>query len=116
MIKDSMVRELEEFKDGSDTIIKNIPNFLQPTYLMLERTFPKGISGEYYWIILYLLYEHFADENLALVMAAFSGKSIAIVSNDLYGVNQMKFDSKLLDEVKNMLDANGFEEWKKDVL
>lgn len=99
--------------DGT-VVWMEIPDFLQPTYLMLARTFPKGISEEYYWIIMYLLYEYFADENLALVMAAFSGKSIAMVSNDLYGVNQMKFNSKLLDEVKNMLDANGFEEWKKE--
>lgn len=96
--------------------LNEIPDFLQPTYSMLVRTFPKGISEEYYWIILYLLYVHFADENLALVMAAFSGKSIAMVSNDLYGVNRMKFDSKLVKEVKNMLDANGFAEWKEDVL
>ena len=101
--------------DGT-VVWMNLPDYLQSTYLMLVKTFPKGINEKYYWIILYLLYEYFADENLALVMAAFSGKSIAMVSNDIYGVNQMKFDSKLLDEVKNMLEANGFEEWKKDVL
>ena len=100
--------------EGSVKVLNEIPDFLKPTYSMLARTFPKGISEEYYWIILYLLYEYFADENLALVMAAFSGKSIAMVSNDLYGIYQMKFDSKLLDEVKNMLDANGFEVWKKE--
>ena len=101
--------------DGT-VVWMDLPDYLQSTYLMLVKTFPKGINEKYYWIILYLLYEYFADENLALVMAAFSGKSIAMVSNDIYGVNQMKFDSKLLDEVKNMLEANGFEEWKKDVL
>lgn len=91
-----------------------IPNFLQSTYSLLVQTFPNGISEEYYWIILYLLYDYIADENLAIVMSVFTGKSLAVVSNDLYGVCQMTFDSKLLDEVKNKLNANGFEEWKKE--
>lgn len=90
-----------------------IPDFLQSTYLLLVQTFPNGISVEEYWTILYLLYDHIADENLAIVMSVFTGKSLAVVSNDLYGVCQRSFDSKLLDEVKNKLNANDFEEWKE---
>ena len=78
---------------------------------MLTQAFPDGISEEYYWIILYLLYNYMADENLTLVMSFFSGKSLAIVANDIYGVSQMKFDSELLEEVKCRLGANGFDEW-----
>lgn len=91
-----------------------IPDFLQSTYLLLVQSFPDGISEKYYWAILYLLYDHMADENIAIVMSGFSGKPWATVSNDLYGVCQMKFDSGLLDEVREKLDANGFEEWKKE--
>lgn len=91
-----------------------IPNFLQSTYTMLMQAFPDRVSEEYYWAILYLLYDYFADENLAIVMSAFWGKSSAEVANDILGVCQMKLDSKLLEEVKNKLDANGFEEWKKE--
>ena len=91
-----------------------IPNFLQSAYVMLTRTFPDRVSEGYYWAILYLLYDYLADENLAIVMSAFSGKSSAEVANDVLGVCQMTFDSKLLEEVKNKLDANGFEEWKKE--
>ena len=91
-----------------------IPDYLQSTYLMLIRAFPNGINEELYWIVLYLLYDYIADENLSIVMSFFSGKSLATVSNDIYGVCQMKFDYKLLEEVKNKLDANGFDEWKKE--
>lgn len=46
-----------------------------------------------------------------LTQAFFSGKPLAIVANDIYGVSQMKFDSELLEEVKCRLGANGFDEW-----
>lgn len=91
-----------------------VPDFLQPTYLMLEQAFPDGVSEKHYWIILYLLYDYMADENLAIVMSAFSGKSWEEVTNDLYGVCHMNFAPKLLEEVKMKLDANGFEEWKEE--
>lgn len=91
-----------------------IPDYLQTTYQMLAQVFPDGISEKYYWIILFLLYDYMADENLAMVMSVVTGKSIAMVSNDLYGVCQMKLDSKILDEVKCKLDASGFEEWKNE--
>lgn len=91
-----------------------IPDYLQSTYLLLVQSFPNGISDEYYWAILYLLYDYVADENLAIVMSRFAGKSWAMVTNDLYGVCQMKFAPRLLDEVREKLDANGFEEWKRE--
>lgn len=91
-----------------------IPDYLQSTYLLLVQTFPNGISEEYYWIVLYLLYDYIADENLAMVMSLLTGKSIAEVSNDLYGVCQMMLDSRLMNEVENKLNENGFEEWKKE--
>lgn len=92
-----------------------IPDFLQSTYLLLVQSFPNGISEEYYWAILYLLYDYIADENLAIVMSEFAGKSWTMVTNDLYGVCHMKFDQGLLDEVREKLDANGFEEWKREI-
>ena len=91
-----------------------IPEYLQTTYQMLTQAFPDGIGEEYYWIILYLLYDYMADENLAIVMSVVTGKSLAMVSNDLYGVCQMKMDFRLLDEVKCKLDDSGFEEWKNE--
>ena len=91
----------------------SVPDFLQPTYLMLKHAFSDGVSEESYWIILRLLYDDMADENLAIVMSVFSGKSWEEVVNDIYRVCHMKFAPRLLEEVKTKLDASGFEEWKK---
>lgn len=90
-----------------------IPEFLKSTYIMLFETFPNGICEEYYWIILYLLYDYMADENLALVMSFFIDKPLGVIENDIYRVCKMEFDFELLDEIKSRLDKCGFEEWKK---
>ena len=48
---------------------------------MLFETFPNRICEEYYWVILYLLYEYMSDENLALVMSYFINKPLEIIVN-----------------------------------
>lgn len=90
-----------------------IPEFLESTYSMLTESFPNGIREEYYWVILYLLYDHMADENLALVMSCFTNKPLEIIANDIYKVCRMEFDSELIEEVKSRFDECGFKEWKK---
>ncbi len=92
----------------------NIPYFLKSTQEMLFQAFPKGVSEEYYWILIYLLYDYLADENLALVMSSVTGKPIEIISNDIYKVNQVALDNKTIQEVEFQLDLYGFEEWKKN--
>lgn len=81
---------------------------------MLFEAFPNGVCEEEYWIILYLMYDYMSDENLALIMSFFINKPLGIIENDIYRVCQMKFDSNLLEKVKNRLDKCGFEEWKKE--
>ncbi len=90
-----------------------IPEFLKSTYNLLFETFPDGICEQYYWVILYLLYDYMADENLALVMSYFINKPLEIIVNDIYRVSRMEFDSELIQEIKSRLDKCGFEEWKK---
>ena len=90
-----------------------IPEVLKSTYMMLYQVFPNGISEEDYWIVLYLLYDYMADENLAVVMSFFIDKPLAIIENDIYRVCQMQLDSELLDKIKSKLEQCGFEEWKK---
>lgn len=90
-----------------------IQEFLKSTYTMILEVFPDGFCEEYYWIMLYLLYDYMADENLALVMSYFTNKPLGVIVNDIYKAHQMKFDSELLDEIKNRLNKCGFEEWKK---
>lgn len=89
-------------------------DILKSTQEMLAHTFPDGMSEECYWVLLYLLYDYMADENLALVMSGFIKKTIGIIENDIYKVPQLQFDEKKVQEIKFKLDAQGFEEWKKE--
>lgn len=89
-------------------------DFFKSTQKMLFRAFPNGISEECYWVLLYLLYDYMADENLALVMSIFIKKPIGIIENDIYKACQLQFDEKIVQEIKCKLDTQGFEEWKKE--
>jgi len=91
-----------------------IPEFLKSTYIMLIEAFPNGICEEYYWVILYLLYDYISDRNLALVMSYLINKPSEIIMNDIYRVCQMEFNFKLIEEINGKLDKYGFEEWKKE--
>lgn len=89
-----------------------IPDYLKSTQAMLSQAFPDGIDEESYWALLYLLYNHICDENLALVLSTFVEKPWGVISNDIYKVNRLKIDEKIVQKVKAELDAYGFEEWK----
>lgn len=91
-----------------------IPDNLTSTLKMLLQTFPAGVSEEYYWILIYLLYDYLADENLALVMSNVTDRPVEIIANDIYKINQVTLDIKAIQEVEYMLNAHGFEEWKKN--
>ena len=75
---------------------------------------PDGISEESYWVLLYLLYDYLADENLALVMSDLVEKEMGTIENDIYKVCKMQFDDKLVHDVKSRLDAQGFKEWQEE--
>lgn len=91
-----------------------IPDNLTATLKMLLQAFPAGVSEEYYWILIYLLYDYLADENLALVMSNVTDRPVEIIANDIYKINQVTLDKKAIQEVEYMLNAHGFEEWKKN--
>ena len=91
-----------------------IPEYLKSTYNMLFGAFPDGICEEYYWVILYLLYDYMSDRNLALLMTFFVDKPLEIIMNDVYKVCYMDFNEGLLNKIKSELDRYGFEEWKKE--
>lgn len=90
-----------------------IPDFLKSTQEMLFHAFPDGIDEESYWVLLYLLYDHMCDENLALVMSSVTAKPMEIIANDIYGACHLMLDEKEVQEIKCILDMHGFEKWKK---
>ena len=107
-------RYLEESKPprGSMARLYLIPDFLQPTYIMLSKAFPSGICEAEYWGILHILYNDMADENLAIIMSVLADKPLGTITNDIYKVCQMDLDVKLVDEVKSKLNMCGYAEWK----
>lgn len=90
-----------------------IPDFLKSTQQMLVHAFPNGISEECYWVLIFLLYNHMADENLAVVMSYVVEKPLGIIANDLYKVNDLELAEKAIQEVECELNKYGFEKWKK---
>ena len=80
----------------------NIPDSLKSTLEMLSQAFPDGIGEECYWILIYLLYDHMADENLALVMSNVIDKSFEIIANDIYKVHNLDLDETAIQEVESI--------------
>lgn len=97
---------------GSDRNMK-LPEALNSTYDMLLAAFSDGISEEYYWIVLYLLYDYMSDENLAIVMSNLVNKSVEIISNDIYKAYRMEFDMTVYSDFviyikQEMLNKNKY--------
>lgn len=91
-----------------------VPDFFKSTQAMLLQAFPDGIDEESYWVLLYLLYDYMADENLALVMSSFVKKTLGMIENDIYKACDLKFDENVIQQVKCRLNTYGFEEWKNE--
>ncbi len=89
-----------------------LPDYLESTQEMISQAFPDGIDEESYWALIYLLYDYIADENLALVLSVFVEKPWEVIVNDIYKVNGLRVEEKVIKKVKAELDAHGFDEWK----
>jgi hypothetical protein len=90
-----------------------IPEHLQSTYRLLSLAFPKGIDNAQYLPVLFILYEHMCDGNLAEVIALFTGKDYGIVLNDVHRVGSVSYNPSSM-EIKNVRDLllrHGFEKW-----
>ena len=92
-----------------------VPDHLQTTLQLLQRAFPNGIGEGEYSPLLYLLYTHMADENLALVISEYTGREMGVVLNDILlagsRTNELSDAHDLVR--KRLLDA-GFDKWAAD--
>lgn len=89
----------------------NIPEYLKSTVDMIKTAFPDGINKGQYYSLLYLLYDYMCDENLSIVMSYISGKNIATVTNDIWGVSQRALDRNCLLDTKDRLLKADFALW-----
>jgi hypothetical protein len=63
-----------------------IPEHLKSTWALLRAAYPDGIPDAEYFAVLENLYQHMSDRNLADVLAVFTGRDVAAVTNDVYAV------------------------------
>jgi hypothetical protein len=55
---------------------------LRPVLALLRQAYPDGLAQEDYWPLLVVLGDVMYDENLALVVAEFTGGEPVVVDND----------------------------------
>ena len=88
-----------------------IPPALGSTLDLLKRAFPTGLNDQEYPAVLELLYPHVADENLAIVIAEFTGISQDIVQNDVLAAGTRRTCDDVRASVARRLNVAGFDRW-----
>ncbi|PPT09131.1 hypothetical protein CKA32_001369 [Geitlerinema sp. FC II] len=92
-----------------------IAPYLKTTDELLQRAFPDGMESETYLAVLAILEEELSNRNLAEVIAHFTGKDDAVVSNDIYRVSSIDRPSiTTLTKVKEQLLAVGYDRWLEE--
>jgi hypothetical protein len=91
---------------------KTIPTHLASTYQLLQRAFPNGIDEQFYLPLLSILYEQMSDQNLAQVIAEFTGRDYHAVLNDVYRVGATPIVSpQSIDLIQQRLMSCNYEAW-----
>ncbi|MCB9688297.1 MAG: DUF3349 domain-containing protein [Alphaproteobacteria bacterium] len=94
-----------------------IPEHLASTLHLLQRAFPRGIDEAEYRAVLEILYPFMADGNLAVVVAAFTGRDEGVVHNDAIGAQAgSAMAAAVRPVVQARLDAAGFDVWADEEL
>lgn len=74
-----------------------VPKELEASYQFLKQAFSQGLSETDYWAVLKLFYSHFSDRQLALLVATFTQKDRAQVTNDIYQTFQLVIDTQIVE-------------------
>lgn len=85
----------------------------KPFLSLLRCAFPHGIDEKNYFLLLYLLYDDFCDENLAKLMSLVMDKKEALVSNDMGKAFSMDFDRMELETLEMQLKQYGLDKLRK---
>lgn len=100
-----------------------VPQHLRPTYDLLSNAFPGGVPEHFYLPPLYVLYEEMSNRTLSRSVSFVSDKEYSEVYNDipLVGVYVQGREQptnaflKKVVEVKRVLNAHGYQRWKKNM-
>lgn len=94
-----------------------LPPWLHDTYAMIHSAFPEGIPDEAYRPLLIVLNESMSQRSLAKLMVFCTGKDYATVYNDVltiqFPIVSEKPDHKVIEPIKELLLAHGYEDWLK---
>ncbi|APA70539.1 DUF3349 domain-containing protein [Janthinobacterium sp. 1_2014MBL_MicDiv] len=86
-----------------------LPPPLSGAARMLRSAYPGGMPDAAYFPVLALLYEHFSDRNLALLVAAVTGKDEARVGNDIHACASSKPEPAAIAAVRSLLERHGLQ-------
>lgn len=88
-----------------------MPKHLQPTVVLLKKSFPTGLEGNEYLAVIQLLYDNMSDRNLAEVLSFVTGKPYACCYNDICGICYRALEDSAYEFTKNRLYENGYADW-----
>jgi hypothetical protein len=92
-----------------------VPDHLKSSIRLLGAAFPEGLHEDCYMPLLAFLYDEFSDRNLAELVSKFTGKDYYVVLNDIAkSQSSEKPSAELLNKVRWMLMAHGYETWKQE--
>jgi hypothetical protein len=85
--------------------------FLESTAELIAAAFPAGIDDECYWPLLAFLDEHVAQENVADVVSALTGRDANLVHNDVLKAASMEIDVAAMAALTRRLAPHGLSRW-----
>lgn len=85
----------------------DVPVVLRPMIAFLQRIYCGRVSDDTYDCVVFLLYEHFCDDHLAVVLSASFGKEYSVAYNDVLRWGGAKNSPANLEEVRTELESAG---------
>ena len=91
--------------------MQEIPAGLDSTIALLNRAYPDGIPSDDWDGIMFLLFEHMSDRQLASTVSFFTGVDYMIHYNDVLRIGAYGCDPATVEPIRMRLDAAGYDDW-----
>ena len=92
-----------------------IPQSLQSTVRLLERSYPEGLSEDMLLPVLRLLYDELSDRNLALVASQVACLDPSIALNKVYEAAALDVHDPRVQAAAARLKQHGYDAWLAEV-
>jgi len=91
--------------------MKNIPEGCESVVALLNRAYPNGIPSKDWDGIMFVLFEHMSNRQLASVVSFFTSVDYMIHCNEVLGIGADGCDPEVVERVRVRLNAAGYDEW-----